>query len=87
MRKIINNWFSITSIIFFILFIIRLRSYYNVYKTLKFYQNEINRLKEENKILAGKIEKIKNDPFYVEKILREEYGMIKKGEFIIKIRD
>jgi len=87
MRKIINNWFSITSIIFFVLFIIRLKSYYNVYKTFKFYQNEVNRLKEENEIIAGKIEKIKNDPYYVEKILREEYGMIKNGEFIIKIED
>jgi Septum formation initiator. len=82
-----NNWFLIVSIVFFILFIIRLRSYYDVYKTLKFYQNEINRLREENKTLAEKIEKIKNDPYYVEKILREEYGMIKNGEFVIKMGD
>jgi len=82
-----NNWFLIVSIVFFILFIIRLKSYYNTYKTLKFYQSEINRLKEENRILAEKIEKIKNDPYYVEKILREEYGMIKNGEFVIKMGD
>jgi len=82
-----NNWFLIVSIVFFILFIIRLKSYYNTYKTLKFYQREINRLKEENRILAEKIEKIKNDPYYVEKILREEYGMIKNGEFVIKMGD
>jgi cell division protein FtsB len=82
-----NNWFLIVSVVFFILFIIRLKSYYNTYKTLKFYQSEINRLKEENRILAEKIEKIKNDPYYVEKILREEYGMIKNGEFVIKMGD
>jgi cell division protein FtsB len=82
-----NNWFLIVSIVFLILFIIRLKSYYNTYKTLKFYQSEINRLKEENRILAEKIEKIKNDPYYVEKILREEYGMIKNGEFVIKMGD
>jgi cell division protein FtsB len=82
-----NNWFLIVSVVFFILIIIRLKSYYNTYKTLKFYQSEINRLKEENRILAEKIEKIKNDPYYVEKILREEYGMIKNGEFVIKMGD
>jgi cell division protein FtsB len=82
-----NNWFLIASIVFLILFIVRLKSYYNTYKTLKFYQSEINRLKEENRILAEKIEKIKNDPYYVEKILREEYGMIKNGEFVIKMGD
>jgi cell division protein FtsB len=82
-----NNWFLIVSIVFLILFIVRLKSYYNTYKTLKFYQSEINRLKEENRILAEKIEKIKNDPYYVEKILREEYGMIKNGEFVIKMGD
>jgi cell division protein FtsB len=52
---------------------------------LKFFQNEIKRLEKENKIIAEKIENIKKDPYYVEKILREEYGMIKEGEFIIKI--
>lgn len=85
MRKIKNNWFLIVSIVFFVLFIIRLKMLYSAYSNFKFYQNEINRLKEENKILAEKIEKIKNDPYYIEKILREDYGMIKDGEFIIKI--
>lgn len=85
MRKIKNNWFLFISIVFLILFIIRLRMFYSAYSNFKFYQNEIDRLKEENKILVEKIEKIKNDPYYIEKILREDYGMIKDGEFIIKI--
>ncbi|MCM8804116.1 MAG: septum formation initiator family protein [Candidatus Omnitrophica bacterium] len=85
MRKIRNNWFLLVSILFIFLISIRLKIFYSAYSNFKFYQNEINRLKEENRILAEKIKKIKNDPYYIEKILREEYGMVKDGEFIIKI--
>ncbi|MGB9678116.1 MAG: hypothetical protein ACPLZ9_05795 [Candidatus Ratteibacteria bacterium] len=28
---------------------------------------------------------MKNDPYFIEKILREEYGMVKEGEYVIKI--
>ncbi|MCM8818566.1 MAG: septum formation initiator family protein [Candidatus Omnitrophica bacterium] len=72
----------------FLIFIgIRGKNYYSAYKTLKFYESEILRLKKENKILAEKIDRIKNDPFYIEKLLRENYGMIKEGEYIIKLGD
>ncbi len=85
MKKIRNNWFLIITFIFLICTGIRIRTLISTYRTFKFYQNEIKSLKEENKILAERIEKVKNDPFYIEKILRENYGLIKEGEFIIKI--
>ncbi|MGC8976039.1 MAG: FtsB family cell division protein [Candidatus Ratteibacteria bacterium] len=85
MRKIKNNWFLITSIIFLILFGRRLKVFYNAYSNYIFYKNEIERLKKENQFLKEKIEKIKNDPYFIEKILREEYGMVKEGEYVIKI--
>ncbi len=73
-------------IIFFIIICgRRLKTLYSAYKTYKFYKDEIARLEKENKILAENIEKIKNDPFYIEKLLREKWGMIKDGELVIKI--
>lgn len=85
MRKLRNNGFLIFILVFSILCGIRLKKLFSVYQTFKFYEKEIDRLKKENQILIGKIEKVKNNPFYVEKILRENFGMIKDGEYIIKI--
>ncbi|MCS7180201.1 MAG: septum formation initiator family protein, partial [bacterium] len=79
--------FIITTVVFVIASGIRLKKLYTSYKLYKFYKNEIARLEKENDLIFKKIEKIKNDPFYIEKLLREEYGMIKEGEFIIKMGD
>ena len=87
MRKLKNKWFLFINLCFLIFIGIRGKNYYSAYKTLKFYESEILRLKKENKILAEKIDRIKNDPFYIEKLLRENYGMIKEGEYIIKLGD
>lgn len=40
----------------------------------------------ENLALLDEIERLKNDPDYIEHIAREELGMIGKDEFIIKIK-
>jgi cell division protein FtsB len=85
MRKIKRNLFLIITVLFVICCGIRAKSLYSSYQTYKFYKNEIPKLEKENKELREKIEKIKKDPFYIEKILREEYGMIKEGELIIKM--
>jgi len=54
-------------------------------KKLNFYLSEIERLKKENENLKNKIEKIKNDPYYVEKIARENFGLMKNEEVLFKI--
>ena len=59
----------------------------SVYRKLHWYQKEIAKLKEENKILEDKINKIKTDPYYTEKMLRENFGMIKKGETVYRIKE
>ena len=85
MRKIKRNLFLIITVFFIIGCAMRAKTLYSAYKTYKFYKDEIAKLEKENKELQEKIEKIEKDPFYIEKILREEYGMIKEGELIIKI--
>ncbi len=44
------------------------------------------RLKRENLTMYRMIERLKNDPEYIESIARKELGMIKKGEVILKSR-
>ncbi len=45
---------------------------------------ENTRLKRENLIMYRTIERLKNDPEYIESIARKELGMIRKGEIILK---
>lgn len=45
------------------------------------------KLKEETVILKERIENLKTDPFLLERIAREEYGMKKEGETVYKIKE
>lgn len=45
------------------------------------------KLKAETKVLKSKIKDLQNDPFLLERIAREEYGMKKEGETIYKIKE
>jgi cell division protein FtsB len=44
-------------------------------------------LKNETQVLKQKIENLETDPFLLERIAREEYGMKKKGETVYKIKE
>lgn len=48
-------------------------------------EEENKRLIQENKRLAEEIKALEGDPFYIEKIAREELGMVKKGETVYEI--
>ena len=45
---------------------------------------ENEKLKQDNLSLYRTIERLKNDPEYIESIARKELGMIKKDEVILK---
>jgi len=49
-------------------------------RTLNFYLSEVKRMEKENEKLKDYLEHLKNDPFYVEKILREKYSYMQPGE-------
>ncbi|MEA2083849.1 MAG: septum formation initiator family protein [Thermodesulfobacteriota bacterium] len=61
--------------------------YYNIRKQIdeNLAKNEI--LKKENNALRKEIDKLENDPLYIEKTAREKYGMIKKNEILYKIKE
>lgn len=44
------------------------------------------KLQEENKKLKEKIDAMEKDPYYAEKILRENYGYAREGEYIYRIK-
>jgi cell division protein FtsB len=41
-----------------------------------------NHLEESNRALAKEIERLKNDPAYLEEVARREHGLLKKNEYI-----
>lgn len=49
-------------------------------------QSKVSALEEENERLAEEIYLLKNDPSYIERIAREELGMVKPGEVIFYVR-
>lgn len=48
-------------------------------------QGNIKRLEKENESLIIEIEKLRKDPFTIEKKARGKLGMIKEGEFKLRI--
>jgi len=48
-------------------------------------EEENKKLIQENKRLEEEIKALEGDPFYIEKIAREELGMVKKGEIVYEI--
>jgi cell division protein FtsB len=61
-------------------------TYYHLKKQIEAVKAENERLKEENLLLQQKIDKIKNDPAYLEELARKEYDLIKKNELIFEFK-
>ena len=53
----------------------------------KILRDEIQRLEHENLKLQEDIYHLRHDPFYLEKVAREELGMSKDGETIYKFEE
>jgi cell division protein FtsB len=48
-------------------------------------EKEIVMLKETNESLRSKLKALKEDPFYIEKVARDDLGLTKPGEIIYHI--
>ena len=49
-------------------------------------QQEINRVNEENRQLEERVKALKTDPQTIERIAREEMGLARPGEYIVKVQ-
>lgn len=56
-------------------------------KEVQVLKTNISRLKKENQVLIGKIDSLKNNPRYLEKIAREDLGLALPGETIFVFPD
>ncbi|MBA3013634.1 MAG: septum formation initiator family protein [Proteobacteria bacterium] len=61
------------------------REYLALRNDLTQIQTEITTLQTQNQELKNEISHLKNDSSYVEKIAREEFGMIKKNEIVFEV--
>jgi len=46
---------------------------------------KINKVKLENAVLENELRRIRKDPVYQEEIIREKLGVVRKGEVVYKI--
>lgn len=56
--------------------------YYKITKDLETFRIQNQELEEQNKALREEVDKLLNDPKYIEEIARKKYGLIKKNEII-----
>ncbi|MBU0485155.1 MAG: septum formation initiator family protein [Proteobacteria bacterium] len=61
-----------------------LLKYYQIRKELNEVQAANQELSESNEKLRAEIDKLKNDPAFLEELARKEYGLIKKNEIIFQ---
>ena len=61
-------------------------AYYNVKKQLAEVHSENEQLKEKNRLLQEKIDKIQNDPAFLEQLARKDYNLLKKDELLFTFK-
>jgi len=61
--------------------------YHALYTENERIKTKTGELKNANDELHKRIESLKNDKFYLEKIVREQLGMIKQGEKVYKFEE
>lgn len=54
-------------------------------KDIKEARQEIDRLNSENRDLAEQVKALRSDPHLIEKIARDELGLVRPGDVIIRI--
>jgi cell division protein FtsB len=71
-------------------FLIGKGGFYQVWhkkKELKEWEELVAKMRTENDSLKQVLSRLESDLEYVEKVAREEYGMIKKGERLYRLRE
>ena len=61
--------------------------YLNLNKNKTRLETEIRELEKENNLMSAQIRLLKEDPYYIEKHAREEFGLAKPDEFIFQFQD
>ena len=82
---ILRNALILAATVFFVyLFLRETSKVYVLHEENKRIMGKIEKLEKENEELEMKIELLETDPLYIEKVAREDLGMIKKDEKVYK---
>ena len=49
-------------------------------------ERDLTTLRAQQEQLARTVDRLRNDPLYIEKLAREEMGMVREGETVLKFR-
>jgi cell division protein FtsB len=47
-------------------------------------EREIAGLRDQQRKLADTVDRLRNDPAYIEKLAREEHGLVRQGDTVLK---
>lgn len=61
--------------------------YFELKSTERNLATEVKDIKKEHEAIKKQMEALRNDPFYIEKHAREEFGLARPGEYIFKFKD
>lgn len=61
--------------------------FFHLNNTKKKLENELVQIEKQNKELKTQVKSLKEDPFYMEKRAREDYGLAQKDEYIFKFEE
>ncbi|HEX3036930.1 MAG TPA: septum formation initiator family protein [Thermodesulfobacteriota bacterium] len=86
-RLLIANISVITILVVIYLFAREVSHVYALYQENEKIKSNIEELKSKNEELKEKIQLLKNDNLYIEKMAREELGMIKQSEKIYRFEE
>ncbi len=63
-----------------------LLKYHKLQKTKLSLEKEISLLEGDNRKIKAEVKALKEDPFYIEKHAREEFGLSRPGEYIFQFQ-
>ena len=78
-------WFLAIILVILIIFLPGYTKFQELKDRNKELEVKINEIKQENARLEEEILRIQQDPIYQEEIVREKFGVVRKGEIIYKI--
>ena len=78
-------WLFIVALVIFLLFLPSYRKMQDLKNRNLNYQTQIEDLEEKKARLAEELRRLKDDPEYLEKVGREEMGLIRKGETVYRV--
>lgn len=87
-RRIVFVTIILLSLVYFVISLVfgdmGLLRYRELIKTKKSLETQISQIEKENSQLRTQIKLLKEEPFYIEKHAREDYGLAKPDEYIFQ---